>query len=57
MVAIPKSLVVQLLVAVPRSLVVLLLAELVAMIPSSGVVAFIGLDGLNVKAAVVNPIP
>jgi hypothetical protein len=38
-------------------LVVLLLAELVAMIPSSRVVAFVGLDGLKVKAAIVNPIP
>ena len=44
------------LVATPRSLVVLLLAELVATISSPGVVAFV-LDGLKVKAAVVNPIP
>ena len=56
MVAIPKSLVVQLLVAVPRSLVVLLLAEQVATNLSSGVVALVGLDGLKVKAAVMNPI-
>jgi xanthosine utilization system XapX-like protein len=37
-------------------LVVLLLTELVATIPSPGVVAFVGLDGLEVKAAVINPI-
>ena len=43
-------------VAAPRSLVILLLAELVATIPSFRVVAFVGLDGLKVKAAVVNPI-
>ena len=44
-------------VAIPRSLVVLLLAELAATIPSSEVMAFVDLDGLKVKAAVVNPIP
>jgi hypothetical protein len=38
-------------------LVVLLLAELVATIPNSGVMVFIGLDGVKVKATVVNPIP
>jgi hypothetical protein len=37
-------------------LVVLLLAELVATIPSFEVLAFVGLDGLKVKATVVNPI-
>ena len=43
-------------VGAPRLLVVLLIAELVATIPSFGVVAFIGLDGLKVKATAVNPI-
>jgi hypothetical protein len=44
------------LVATLGSLVVLLPAKLVATIPSPGVMAFLGLDGLKVKATVVNPI-
>jgi hypothetical protein len=35
----------------------LLPVKLVATIPSPGVMAFLGLDGLKVKATVVNPIP
>jgi hypothetical protein len=40
-----------------RSSIVLLPMELVATILSSRVVAFVGLDGLQVKAIVVDPIP
>ena len=45
------------LVDTPRPLVILLLVELVATILSPRVMAFVGLDGLKVKATIVNPIP
>jgi hypothetical protein len=45
------------LVADPRSLVVLLLAELVATILSSRVVAFVSLDGLKSQGCCREPHP